>query len=148
MYLGAVSLGDARIVLHHCQIRVTKQALQREYVSTVAKIRDGERMSETMWMYVRDASALTDALGQLAEHMPIHLSRGIWAADQKQAVFWLGSVEPRQDALLQRFGRALAKVDNAFLGTLALDLDVIVAEIDLAKSDVAQFLSADTTVQE
>lgn len=126
---------------------MTEQALQREYVSAIAKISDGERMSETMWMYIRDASTLADALEQLAEHMPIHLSRVIWATDQKQAVFWLGSVEPWQD-VLQHFGRTLAKVDNAFLGTLALDLDVIVAEIDLAESDVAQFLSADTTVQQ
>ena len=118
MHSGAVRLGDACIVVHHSKVRMTEQALQREYVSAIAKISDGERMSETMWMYIRDASTLADALEQLAEHMPIHLSRVIWATDQKQAVFWLGSVEPWQD-VLQHFGRTLAKVDNAFLGTLA-----------------------------
>jgi hypothetical protein len=45
-----IYLGNARLVLDHVQRAMAQQRLQREHVSAGTQIRDGERVTESVWM--------------------------------------------------------------------------------------------------
>ena len=57
---GAVGLGAAGVALHHLDIGMSQQRLQRKQVAFVAQIGNGEGVAEAMRMHALDAGPLAD----------------------------------------------------------------------------------------
>jgi len=131
---------------------MAEKCVQREDVTLVPQIVDGEGMAEAMWAHVVHASSLTDARKKPTKHITGERSPEVILSHNEDWIILPDNLQSRGYALPDGLTSAFAEIDDALspLSARALspDLQVIVAKIQVAERCPAEFRGPNSSVEE
>lgn len=140
-----IGLGNGEVVAHHVEGGVAEHELERPGVAAIAQEVDSEGMAESVDIDAGDTGALADASERLAQDVAIER---LGFVGDEEWITGIGILAVGGDIAPEHLTGAGGERDSALTGALAKDLDSAILEIGVHDGQVAEFLGADTCIEE
>jgi hypothetical protein len=129
-----------------------KQVLEGEEVTLVPQMVDGEGVTEAMWVHIVDASSLSDAHNKSTKHVARQWSPGVVFSHNEDGIILPDGLQSRGDAFPDHLSCPFAEIDEALsplsAGSLSVDLQAIVAKVQVAERYPAEFRGPNPSIEE
>lgn len=138
-----VGLSDRQVPLDHLQGGMSQHLLQSVRIAAIAQILNGEGMPKAMDRDTPNAGPFPDPDQQFQQPVPPELPADI---GQEHRLSFIG-IRSGDQIAPERLVGAVAERDISLLGSLAKDLDPLVAFIQLVQLDRAQLFRSNAGIE-
>ena len=152
MSLGAIGPHDIEITLDHLQVGMSQQNPQRENVTIISQVIDGEGVPKAMGMNVRDTRPLVDPLHQSGEVTRLQRPGIVLMADDEERFVWIRIVKAHRHIAPDGLRGPLPQLNDTLLlvppPPFPSNVQRPSFQIDVLDTDITQLRATNTGVEQ